>query len=66
MRTQRCSFINVDIYACFIDYFTASNMVRPKKLIKILKIKGVDEKAIRIIKELYRNQVAEIKVKFVF
>ncbi len=39
------------------------NMVEHEKLIVIFKTTGIDHENIRIIAELYWNQVAEIKVE---
>lgn len=38
-------------------------MVKYDKLIEILKSTGIDERYVKIITELYRNQTAEVRVK---
>lgn len=60
--TQRCRDMNVDVYACFIDYCKAFDMVRHDKMIEILRTTGVDRLDVRIIAELYWRQTADVKV----
>jgi len=62
MFIQRCQDITVDIFACFIDYQKAFNMVQHEKLIEVLNFTDIDKKDIRIISKLYWNQVAEVRV----
>lgn len=61
--TQQCRDMNVDIYACFIDYQKAFDCVNHEKLIEILQATRVDYRDIRIIAALYWQQSAEIKVE---
>lgn len=59
---QRCRDVNVDVYACFIDYQKAFDTVQHDKLIDILREVGLDECDIRIIANLYWDQTAAIKI----
>lgn len=60
--TQRCRDMNVDVYACFIDYQRAFDCVSHEKLIRILRRTGIDEGDLRIITRLYWNQTAGVRV----
>lgn len=51
-----------DVFACFIDYEKAFDKIKHEELINILSISGIDKKDINIIKKLYWNQKAVIKV----
>ena len=59
---QRCRDVNTDIHACFIDYKKAFNTVKHEKLLEILKRTGVPDAELRIITNLYWNQLAKINV----
>jgi hypothetical protein len=61
--TQRCRDMNVDVYACFIDYRKAFDCVNHQKMIEILRTTGVDEQDLRIISELYWHQTATIEIE---
>ena len=50
-----------DIYLCFIDYTKAFDKVKHDELIKMLEDINIDRKDLRIIKNIYWNQVAAIK-----
>jgi len=56
---QKCRGQRKDIFVCFIDYEKALNRVQHEKLIDVLRRTGVDDKDIRIIKNLYWRQKAE-------
>ena len=60
---QRCRDVNVDVFACFIDYEKAFDTVNHEKFIDILSELGLDERDIRIIANLYWNQTATIRVE---
>ncbi|XP_077295466.1 uncharacterized protein LOC143917759 [Arctopsyche grandis] len=55
--------MNVDVYACFIDYEKAFDNVRYNKLIEILSLIGLDKRDIRLIGNLYWNQTAVVRVE---
>lgn len=59
---QRCRDVNVDIYACFIDYHKAFDRVKHDKLINVLEKIGIDDKDLQIIINLYWNQSAYITI----
>ncbi|KAG1656246.1 Retrovirus-related Pol polyprotein from type-1 retrotransposable element R2 [Nymphon striatum] len=51
-----------DVFICFIDYSKAFDKVQHTKLIKLLEQINIDDKDLRIIKNLYWNQNAAVKV----
>ena len=60
---QRCRDMNVDVYACFVDYTKAFDCVRHEKMIEILRATGVDTNDLRIISKLYWNQIADVRTE---
>uniref|UniRef100_A0A8D8SJ40 Craniofacial development protein 2 n=2 Tax=Cacopsylla melanoneura TaxID=428564 RepID=A0A8D8SJ40_9HEMI len=60
---QRCLDVNQTVYVCFLDYNKAFDKVRHGLLISILKDENIDSRDIQIIKNLYFNQKAEIRVQ---
>ena len=52
-----------DTFLCFVDFEKAFDTVRHEELIEMLKGKGVDGKDIRIIRNLYRDQRAAVKIE---
>lgn len=60
---QRCSDLNHDIYACFVDSEKAIEKVQHEKFKNILKSKDIDNSDIKIICNLYWCQTATVKVK---
>ena len=61
--TQRARDMNVEVYACFVDYRKAFDCVQHQKLAEILRATGVDEGDLRIITELYWHQTARVRVE---
>lgn len=59
---QRCRDVNVDVFACFVDYEKAFDTVQHDKLIRILSQLGLDGRDLRIIGNLYWNQSASVRV----
>lgn len=59
---QKALDVNKDIYACFIDFEKAFDKVQHDKLKQILIEKNINSKDLQIIKCLYWNQTAQIKV----
>ncbi|KAG1714816.1 Ribonuclease Oy [Nymphon striatum] len=51
-----------DVFICFIDYSKAFDKVQHTKLITLLEQINIDDKDLRIIKNLYWNQTAAVKV----
>jgi len=58
---QRCLEHQKEVYLCFIDYEKAFDTVQHQKLLEQLHQIGLDGKDIRIIKNLYWNQIAILK-----
>lgn len=59
---QKVLDVNKDVYACFIDFEKAFDKVQHDKLKQILIEKNINSKDLQIIKCLYWNQTAQIKV----
>ena len=51
-----------DLYICFVDYEKAFDKVRHQDLLEILEEQGLDGKDLRLIKNLYWNQRAGVRV----
>ena len=62
MLTQKYQEVQKDIYACFIDYAKAFDLVRHSQMIEGLERIGIDGKDIRIIANMYWKQKAAIRV----
>lgn len=60
---QRCRDMDVNIYACFIDYQKAFDRIQHHKMIDILKNARLDDKDLRIITKLYWNQTASVRLE---
>lgn len=60
---QRCRDVNCDIYVCFIDYQKAFDRVKHDKLMTLMQEIGIDNKDLRIIRNIYYNQTAKIKIE---
>ena len=59
---ERCLEVKKDVYLCFIDYTKAFDRVQHSKLIDILENLDIDGKDLRIIKNLYWEQSAAVKI----
>jgi len=57
---QRCRDFNTDVFLCFIDFEKAFDRVKHDRFIEVLQKHGVDEKDVRIIKNLYWHQKASV------
>ena len=62
MLAERCLDVQKEIFICFVDYEKAFDKVRHEILIDILKNLMLDGKDLRIIKNLYWNQRAAVRV----
>lgn len=62
LLVQKCYDQRQDVFICFIDYQRAFDNVKHEPLMERLQEIGVDGKDIRIIKELYWQQSAEIRI----
>lgn len=58
---QKCRDHQKDVFACFMDYEKAFDRVLHNTFIDLLCQVGVDGKDIRVIKNLYWQQKAEIR-----
>jgi len=57
----RARDVNQDIYAFSIDYQKMFDKVEHEKLIEILNIIGIDKGDLRMINNLYLNQITVIR-----
>ena len=62
MLMERCIEVNKDLYMCFIDYSKAFDKVQHEKLFKILSSLDIDGKDLRILRNLYWEQEAAMRV----
>ncbi|XP_077301158.1 uncharacterized protein LOC143921680 [Arctopsyche grandis] len=60
---QKCRDFKKRIYICFIDFEKAFDRVEHDKLIHALNQTGIDAKDIALLKNLYWNQSAVVKVE---
>ncbi|GFS06308.1 retrovirus-related Pol polyprotein LINE-1 [Elysia marginata] len=63
MITERALEMQKDIYPCFIDYTKAFDRVKHWEMIKQLKQLLVDRKDLRIIKNIYWQQTAAVRIE---
>ena len=54
---------NTEIYMCFIDYTKAFDCVSHSKLLNDLKIFKVHYKIINLIQDLYKKQMATVRLE---
>uniref|UniRef100_A0A8D8SN59 Craniofacial development protein 2 n=1 Tax=Cacopsylla melanoneura TaxID=428564 RepID=A0A8D8SN59_9HEMI len=59
---QKCRDLGHPVFMCFIDFEKAFDKVRHNKLIEVLRKTGIHDKDLRIIKNLYFNQKANVRV----
>ena len=62
MLAERCIEMQKDLYLCFIDYSKAFDKVRHEKLFNILEHLDIDGKDLRVIRNLYWDQSAAVRV----
>ena len=60
---QKSREYNKDVFVCFIDFQKAFDRVQHDKLIENLKSINLDQSDIRLIKKLYFNQTAVVRVE---
>jgi len=63
MIIERSIEVHKDLYLCFIDYTKAFDKVQHEKLMQILENLDIDGKDLRIIKNMYREQEASVRVQ---
>ena len=49
-----------ELYLCFIDYTKAFDYVKHQELIKLIESLNVDGKHLKVIRDLYWQQVAAV------
>ena len=59
---ERAIAMQRDIFLCFIDYSIAFDRVKHKELMQMLSELDIDGKDLRLIRNLYWNQKAAIKI----
>ena len=62
MLSERAIEVQHNLYLCFIDFEKAFDRVKHKDLIKMLQNIGVDGKDLRLIRNLYWNQVGALRI----
>ncbi|CAM1330889.1 Uncharacterised protein r2_g3992 [Pycnogonum litorale] len=62
MLGERAIEHQVDLFICFIDFVKAFDKVQHSKLIQLLQNIGIDDKDLRIVKHLYWQQTAAVRV----
>ena len=63
MLMERCIEVQQDMYLCFIDYSKAFDKVRHDDLFKILDELDIDGKDLRVVRNLYWNQNATVRIE---
>ena len=63
LLVQKCYDQRQNVFICFIDYQKAFDNVKHDLLISRLREIGIDDKDVRIIKQLYFGQSAEIRIR---
>ena len=59
---ERAAEVNKDLYLCSIDYTKAFDKVKHEEIFNILENLDMDEKDLRIIKNLYWKQTAAVRM----
>ena len=59
---ERCIEKQKDVFMCFVDFEKAFDTVKHEQLVEVLQKYGVDAADIRILKELYWEQRATVRV----
>ena len=62
MLTERAIEMQKDLYMCFIDYTKAFDKVQHEELLRLLQTLDIDGKDIRLIRNLYWEQTACMRV----
>ena len=62
MLSERAIQMQKVLYVCFIDYVKAFDKVQHQALMKVLDMLDIDGKEIELIKNLYWNQLAAVKI----
>ena len=62
MLAERCIEMQKDLYLCFIDYSKAFDKVGHEKIFNILEHLDIDGKDLRVIRNLYWDQSAAVRI----
>ena len=62
MLMERCIEVQKDLYICFIDYSKAFDKVKHEKLFEMLNQLDIDGKDLRVLRNLYWDQTAAVRV----
>lgn len=54
---------NITFYCCFVDYSKAFDTIEHEKIWQALKSQGIENKYIRVVKNIYDNSKAKIKLE---
>lgn len=60
---EKSKEFNFTFYCCFVDYSKAFDTIEHEKIWQALKNQGVEIKYIRILKNIYKNSKAKIKLE---
>ena len=63
MISEKAVEMQRDIFLCFIDYQKVFDTVRHGELLRMLARLGMDKKDLRVIKNLYYQQKAAVRVR---
>ena len=63
MLSERAVEMQKDVYLCFIDYEKAFDTVRHADMLEMLRRIGADSRDIRVIRNLYNEQKAAVRVE---
>jgi len=63
MIAERSIQVNKKVYACFVDYKKAFDSINHEKPLHIMEKAGIPEFKRKLIKALYWNQYAVVKIK---
>ncbi len=63
MIAERAIEVQQDLYLCFIDYTKAFDTIKHENIIHLLREHMIDGKDLRIIKNMYWEQSANIRIE---
>ena len=63
MLMERCMEVQKDLHLCFIDYSKAFDKVKHEELFKLLENLDIDGKDLRVIRNLYWDQTAAVRIE---
>ncbi|GFN90591.1 LINE-1 reverse transcriptase [Plakobranchus ocellatus] len=63
MLMERCIEMQKDLQFCFIDYSKAFDKVRRLELFRMLEKLDIDGKDLRVIRNLYWDQTASVRIE---